>query len=173
MELKAQIKDQLLKNKKEELQKEIDLNKNLKEVNCYYLFEQKDTTVENFVKELKDQGIKLNTLDISKHPHVLHVVGMRTRLVLEVNDEFIVLGREFSNPRIAIQILRNLAHPDFVMPPYNVRIIEALKNLNFNINKRFSNVNQQLLPITKLMGDISKDYEEERKANTKKEKKGA
>ena len=65
--------------------------------------------------------------------------------------------------------VRHFANPDYVNPPFEARLLESIKNLNQNISKTFQGMNRQLAPISKLMNDIMKDVEKEKKPIKKSE----
>ena len=75
-----------------------------------------------------------------------------------------VQGRDFQNPQQCINILHHLASPDFVSPSIEMKTLESLKNLSFNMSKSIQNLNRQLNPIIKLLNSLR---EEEEKPTTK------
>jgi glutaredoxin len=167
MELKEQIKGELFKQKEEKLKKEKELNSKLKKITLYTL--AKNTVCENYKKTYNEMGIKFEEKDITIYPVVSSTVQINSVPVISVNDNYLVHGRDFHSPQQSIGAVRHFANPDYVNPPFEARLLESIKNLNQNISKTFQGMNRQLAPISKLMNDIMKDVEKEKKPIKKSE----
>jgi glutaredoxin len=159
MELKEQIKGELFKQKEEKLKKEKELNSTL----------AKNTACENYKKTYNEMGIKFEEKDITIYPVISSTVQINSVPVISVNDNYLVHGRDFHSPQQSVGAIRHFANPDYVNPPFEARLLESIKNLNQNISKTFQGMNRQLAPISKLMNDIMKDVEKEKKPIKKSE----
>tara|TARA_B100001113_G_C20946913_1_gene551347 strand:- start:53 stop:577 length:525 start_codon:yes stop_codon:yes gene_type:complete len=165
MELKEQIRSQLVKNKEIELQKEIEQNSKLEGIEVYT--NPENPTVKSYIEDFDAKGLKYTLKNIGEHISIYAVVGTNTHMVLKANNEHIVMGRDFHSPKAAIQILRNIAHPDFIAPDNATRTVEMLKNMNMTINKKIGQLQNSLQPVIKLMQDLAKEEEEIKKEEKK------
>ena len=158
MDLKTQIKGELIKQKEEKLQKEKEINSNLKEITLYT---GKDNPIcKSFKKYYTENGIKFKEKDISLHNEIVAIVQNNQVPVIFVNDNYLVMGRDFQNPQQSIGAIRHFANPDYVTPPLNQVLLQSIKNLQFGLNKSIGNLNRQLQPIVKIMNELSKEDEQ-------------
>jgi hypothetical protein len=171
MELKEQIRGELVKQKEEKLQKEKEINSKLTEVTLYMvpnMPNQKNPMTSNLKKYLTDNGVKYNEKNITIHPEIRSIVQIPAQVVGVVNGNYIVHGRDFQNPQQLVGLLRFLASPDYVAPSDpNEVLTQSIKNLSNNIGKQFQNLMRTLQPMLKVMNDLSKEMEEEKKETKK------
>ena len=169
MELKEQIKGELLKQKEEKLKKEKELNSKLKEITVYSIVNEKFVVGKNLISYLKDNGINFQEKDISTYPEIRALIQVPAQIVVVVNNNYIVHGRDFQTPQQLVSILRFVASPDYVAPSdSNEFVIQSIKNLTQNINKQFQGLARTLQPVLKVMNDIQKELEEEKVENEQK-----
>ena len=160
MDLKAQIKGELIKQKEEKLQKEKEINSNLKEITLYT---KKDNPIcESFKKFYTENGIKFEEKDISLHNEVTAIVQNNAVPVIFINDNYLVQGRDFTNPQQSINAIRHYANPDYVVPPFNQVLLQSIKNLQFGLNKSLGNLSRQIQPIVKVMNELAKEENEQK-----------
>ena len=159
--LKDLVRDDLKELKEKERQERIEKNKKLTEVTVYT--KNNNPTCKNLLTILKQEGIKFIEKDIDIYPAILATVQMNSVPVVFINDNYLVHGRDFQNPNQCINILQHLANPDFVNPSNDVKMIESIKNLNFNISKSMQNLNRQLQPIVQLLNSLREEEKEENK----------
>ena len=166
MELKEQIKGELLKQKEEQIKKQKEANSKLKEITIFT--KPNDRVCENYIKFYKEQGIKFKEKNVSIYNEVVSIVGTSSFPIIFINDNYLVHGREFSSPLQSLNAIRHFANPDYVIPPFEQKLIESIKNLQFNVGKSFQNLGRQLQPIVKIMNELAKEEnEEENKKNSK------
>ena len=157
MELKEQIKQELLNQKEEEKNKNIEENSKLKE---FTLFTKPDNVIcKNYIKFYKEQGLKFIEKDITLYSEVISTVQLNTVPIILVNDNYLVQGRDFTNPQQSINSIRHFANPDYINPSFELKLQESIKNLNFSMSKQFQNLNRQLQPIVKIINELSKEDE--------------
>ena len=125
MDLKAQIKGELVKQKEEKLQKEKEINSNLKEITLYT--GKNNPVCENYKKYYTENGIKFKEKDISLHNEVTAIVQNNAVPVIFINDNYLVHGRDFQNPQQSTGAIRHFANPDYVNPPFGSIIHEGKK----------------------------------------------
>ena len=160
MELKEQIKGELLKQKKEKLQKEIEFNSKLKEI---ILYTRPDTPIsKNYIKYYKEQGINFKEKDLNLHNEIVATVQLNSFPIIFVNDTYLVQGRDFQSPPQSINAIKHYANPDYVTPPLNQVLLQSIKNLQFGINKGLGNLTQQLQPIVKIMNELAQEESEQK-----------
>mgnify|MGYP001303120715 CR=1 FL=1 len=168
-ELKDQIRGELTKQKEEKLQKEKDLNKNLKEITFYAIKDEGNIMVKNFRKFFKDNEIRFQEKDILIHQEIRAIVQVPAQMVVVVNGIYLVHGRDFNNPQQLIGALRFVASPDYVIPSDSTEVVlQQLKNLSSNIGKQFQGLMRTLQPMLKVMNDLQKEMEEDNKETSKK-----
>ena len=160
MDLKAQIKGELVKQKEEKLQKEKEINSNLKEITLYT--GKNNPVCENYKKYYTENGIKFKEKDISLHNEVTAIVQNNAVPVIFINDNYLVQGRDFTNPQQSINAIRHYANPDYVVPPLNQVLLQSIKNLQFCLNKSLGNLSRQIQPIVKVMNELAKEENEQK-----------
>ena len=163
MELKEQIKKELLDQKEKKQKLLIEQNSKLKEIT---LFTKPEHPIcKNYIKYFTENGIKFKEKDITKYPEVISTVQLSTAPIIQVNKEYLVHGREFNNPQQCTNVLRHFANPDYIVPSSEIRLIESIKNLNSNIGKQFQNLNRQIQPIVKILNQLAEEEKNEQKNN--------
>ena len=160
MDLKEQIKGELIKQKEEKLQKEKEINSNLKEITLYT--GKNNPVCESFKKFYTENGIKFEEKDISLHNEVTAIVQNNAVPVIFINDNYLVQGRDFTNPQQSINAIRHYANPDYVVPPLNQVLLQSIKNLQFGLNKSLGNLSRQIQPIVKVMNELAKEENEQK-----------
>ena len=167
MDLKEQIKGELIKQKEEEAKKQIEINSKLKEIILYCIPD--NPICKSYKDYYTANGIKFSEKDINLYPEV--PAGVQTRMVpvILINDEYLVHNREFQGAAQSIGALRHFAHPDFVSAPDNIQLKEKLKNMQFQFNKQFQQLNRSLQPIIKVMSDLQKEIKAEQAPNKSKQ----
>ena len=155
MELKEQLKEELLKQKEEKRKLDIKINSNLKEIILYT--KPNDSLCDNYKKFYNEQGIKFKEKDINLSLSIFTVVGNNRVPIIFINDEYLVHGRDFQSPAHSINALRHFANPKYKIPSFEHRLIESLKNLNYSLFKNMGNLNKQIAPITKIMNELAQE----------------
>ena len=166
MELKEQIKGELLKQKEEKKQKSIEENSKLQKITLYT--KPNNTLCENYKKVYTENGIKFEEKNINEHKNVISIIQSPQVPVIFINDNYLIQGRDFQSPQQSIGAIRHYADPKYVIPSFEEKTIELLKNINFGLNRNFQALSRQLSPINKLMVELSKEENEEKnKKNSK------
>ena len=167
MELKEQIKGELLKQKEEKQRLAKEQNSKLITVNLYT---KKDNPLcENYKKAFDENGIKYIEKNIDDHKVILSTIQIGATPVIEVNGTYIVHTRDCQNPTQCINILRHFASPDFVKPDPQEYLLETIKNMNHNFYKQFQQIHRSLKPVISVITQIHKEIEAE-KINEKENK---
>jgi len=155
MELKEQLKKELLKQKEEKLQKEKEINSKLKKIILYT--KSNNSLCESYKKLYNEQGIKFEEKDLDLHNEVAATVQLNAFPIIFINDNYLVHGREFNAPQQSVNAIRHFASPDYVIPSSNQKLIESIKNLQLSLNRSLGNLNRQLQPVIKVMNELSKE----------------
>tara|TARA_R110002051_G_scaffold301411_1_gene369240 strand:- start:320 stop:724 length:405 start_codon:yes stop_codon:yes gene_type:complete len=99
-------------------------------------------------KSLTESSIKFTEIDIIEYKDVWNgVIDLTANSVtptIEINNEFLLPGRDFVNPQDLIEIISNFKESQY---DENRRVLELVKTLNYNIFSAFnrlSNVLQQI-----------------------------
>ena len=167
MELKEQIKQELLNQKEEKRKKAIEENSKLKEITLYTSQNTKQLC-ENYKKFFTDNGIKFTEKDINTYGEVLSTIQMNPAgPVIQVYDSYLIHGREFTNPQQCISVLKHFANPDYVTPKMEAKIHESIKNLSNGVGKALSQINRQLMPIARVMNQLAQEEKNEKAKNPK------
>ena len=133
-ELKDLVRQDLNKIKEEEIKKEKEINSKLKEVDLYWTSKSGSTLHTLYTKYFDENGIKYNLKEIHDHPEVSSLVMGFATPIIAVNGEYLVYGRDFTTPMQSINALRHYASPDYVNPPFEQKLLESIKNLQFSVN---------------------------------------
>ena len=109
-------------------------------------------------EELKKQNIKFLNKLTSEHTdewqQIVELTDIPTVPTIVYEDEYLVSGRDFSNPSHLANILKNYKKTKFDI---NRRTFEKLKTLNYNISVAFRTLDQTLKQIeTKINKDEHK-----------------
>ena len=109
---------------------------------------------ENLTKE----KIKFKEKDTLKNENewreIVSLTGMPTVPTILYDEEYLVAGRDFQNPEHIINILQTF--PDS-SHDYNIRTLERVKTLNYNMSVAFGKLDQLLRQIeTKINTDEHK-----------------
>ena len=99
-------------------------------------------------KSLTESSIKFTEIDIIEYKDVWNsVVGLTANPItptVEINNEFLLPGRDFVNPQNLIELISNFKESQY---SENRRILELTKTLNFNIFTAFNRLNAVLQQI--------------------------
>ena len=164
-DLKDLVRNDLNEIKEKERLKRIKEHSSLKEIILYTT--PNNVMCENYKKFFTSEGIKFIEKNIEDNKEVLATVQMAQYPIIYINENYLVHGREFMNPQSAIGAINHFANPNFVNPPVENRLIESIKNLNYNMSKSIQSLSRQLQPVVRIINQIA---EEEKKENEQKNK---
>jgi flagellar biogenesis protein FliO len=168
-ELKEQLKQELLDQKEKEVDKIKKENSKLKEIIVYT---KKDhPQIKQYTNYMDMYGIKYIEKDLGENLNIMDTVQMNSVCIIFVNEMYLVLGRDFTNPKQLNGILKRFADPEYVAPSIEVRTLEAIKNLSNNIQRSLQNINSQIqthiAPISQVMSELVKEEKKEQGKNPK------
>ena len=172
--IKKSLKNVLLKEMKDKKEEErlerVKANANLKEVIAYT---QSTCPYCNQMKEAMDQeGIKYTEREFTEFPNEWANVAEITQIpvfpTIKINEEYLVPRRDFQQIPQAIQRIVAMANPERISPSNELRMIEGLKTLNYNMSNAFSGMNNTLRPLQEFITNIQKELAEEETEETKK-----
>jgi hypothetical protein len=114
-------------------------------------------------------GIKYveKDLDEGENINIMTTIQMNSAPIVHVNGEYLAQGRDFQNPGQLANILQRVAHPDYVSPDFESRMVEGLKTLNFNVGKSIQNLQRTLQPIIKVMSQLAEEEKKEQAGKPK------
>ena len=153
MELKEQIIQELNEQKQKEQEQRKLVFSSLIPINFYC--RPGNPNCDGYRDFFKDNGIKFEEKDLGNHPEIMSTVQMNLVPIIEVNDIFLVVGRDFSSPQALSQKLPHIASSQWkksISP--EAEILETLKNLKHMLNRSFQQLNKNLAPITKVMNQM-------------------
>ena len=154
-DLKNLVRNDLNEIKEKETKKRIKEHSSLKEITLYTTPD--NPVCENYKKHFTSEGIKFVEKDIKDNKEVLTTVQMSQIPIIHINENYLVHGREFMNPQQSVGAIKHFANPDFINPPFEDRLIESIKNLNFSMGRNIQNLNKQLQPIIRIMNQLSEE----------------
>jgi len=161
IDLKDQIKENLLSQKRKEQAERILVNSSLIPVTVYT--QKTNPACDATLKYFKENGIKFKEEEVT--PAIQAIVQVRSVPIISVNGFNLVQGRDFSNPQSCANMLLHVAKPGFVSPPFESAMIEAMKNLGFKLNQQISQIQRQLAPVVKIMNQIAAEDKKDAKKN--------
>ena len=165
-DLKQQVIADLNKNKEIELKKEKKENAKLTKVTLYV--KPENAMCKRLIQEFKDKNIKFKEVEIGMHSEVLSTVQIGQVPIVHVNNNYLVMGREFQTAEQCVKAIKFFAHPEYIVPDPISKLTESIKNLNNNLSKSMQNLARQIQPITKIMNEIA--AEEKAEENEEKNK---
>ena len=99
-------------------------------------------------EELEKKGILFINMDTSEHraawEDIINLTGIPSVPTIECGDDFLVPGRDFTNPAHLINIIENYREQNY---KYERRALERVKTLNYNIFQAFQNLDKLLKQI--------------------------
>ena len=159
--LKKQIKQELLDQKQKELEQKQKVFSSLKKINLYC--SDKNPMCGNYSKFLEENKIEFDKKDFDLS--IASILGTWTQPAVSVNGVNLVVNRDFSNPQQLSQQLLTVANQDYVLPPFEVRIEEQLKNQFNALKQHITNLNRMISPIAKTLSSIQSEIDTEEKPN--------
>ena len=161
MELKEQIKQELLEKKEQERLERVKANSKLNEV---VLLTDNSPYCDTIKKELDQEGIKYkeetNQEEINK---AIAITNLNTFPMVYVSGVYLVSRRDYNNPQQLIQGITHLAKPDFKNPTSDLKVIEHIKTVQFHLWQKLNQLESKLNPINKFIQNIEKEIIEEDK----------
>ena len=168
---KTKIKDSLknvfineLKDKKEtERLERVKANADLKEVTIYTHKDQQQC--KQFTDALTNDGIKFIEKEQSEYLNEYNQFMSTTNMggfpAVIVNDNYLVMRRDFQNAQQLIQAIQYLGDPNFIKPNSEKSLVEQLKTSNYNLMMRLNQLSQQITPIITFVQNLEKQLAEE------------
>ena len=161
--LKNKFIDELKGKKETERLERVKANSNLKEVTVYtqstcpYCKQMKD--------EMDQEGIKYVEKEFTEFPEEWSGVSEITQIpvfpTIKIDDEYLVPRRDFQQIPQGIQRIVAMANPKRPILSNEIRMIEGLKTLNYNMSNAFQQMGNTMKPLQEFIGNIQKELQEE------------
>ena len=153
-----------MKDKKEtERLERVKANANLKEVTIYTDIKQQHC--KQFTDLLSSEGIKFIEKEQTKYPSEYNQFVATTNMggfpAVIVNNNYLVIRRDFQNPQQLIQAIQHLGNPNFQNAPLEKTTLEVLKTSNYNLMMRINQLSQQINPLITFITNLQKELEED------------
>jgi glutaredoxin len=160
MELKEQIKQELLEKKEQERLERVKANSKLKKVNLL----TNGTPYCNTIKEQLDQeGIKyLEKSDKKEIDKAVAITNLNMFPMVNINDVYLVNGRDFTNPQQLVQGITHMANPNYENPSSDLKTLEHIKTVQYHLWQKLNRIEQSLNPITGFITNLQKEIAEEK-----------
>ena len=108
--------------------------------NCGYCKTVKDA--------LNKENIEFEEKLINEHSNEWHKINSLTNMAITptiyYKENYFIPGRDFPNPQVLINILRNFSYPDDISL---FKVLENMKTLNYNMATAFGRLDQLLRQI--------------------------
>ena len=165
MELKEQLKQELLSQKEKERLKRVESNKNIPELIIYS--EGKDSPVSSGITKFFDnEGIKYiektRVDDVDEVSRAVSNTNLNSLPIIFVNETYLVFKRDWSNANQLIQNIKYVTSPNYKAPNINEGLVEWLKTSNYRLFTRINQLEQKLAPMIKVMADLAKEENEQK-----------
>ena len=161
--LKDKFRDELTEQKEKERLERVKANANLKEVTIYTHKDQQHC--KQYIDTLTNEGIKIIEKEQSEYLDEYNKFVATTNMggfpAVIVNDNYLVMRRDFNNVQQLIGVIQFLGDPNFVNPNSEKSIIEQLKTSNYNLMMRINQLSQQINPIVNFITNLQKELEGE------------
>ena len=86
---------------------------------------------------------------------MIAITNLNAYPTIEVNGNYLVFKRDFSNPQQLINAIKFFANPEFQNPSFEDRMIEQTKTHSFNIWTKINNLEQQLRPVINFITNLN------------------
>tara|TARA_B100000287_G_C20238361_1_gene625083 strand:+ start:86 stop:619 length:534 start_codon:yes stop_codon:yes gene_type:complete len=163
--LKDKFRGELTEQKEKERLERVKANANLKEVTIYTHKDQQHC--KQYIDALTNEGIKFIEKEQSEHINEYNQFAATTNMggfpAVIVNDNYLVMRRDFNNVQQLIGAIQFLGDPNFVNPNSEKTLIEQLKTSNYNLMMRINQLSQQINPIVSFITKLQKELAEEEK----------
>ena len=161
--LKDKFRDELTEQKEKERLERVKANANLKEVTIYTHKDQQHC--KQYIDTLTNEGIKIIEKEQSEYLDEYNKFVATTNMggfpAVIVNDNYLIMRRDFNNVQQLIGVIQFLGDPNFVNPNSEKSIIEQLKTSNYNLMMRINQLSQQINPIVNFITNLQKELEGE------------
>ena len=161
--LKDKFRGELTEQKEKERLERVKANANLKEVTIYTHKDQQHC--KQYIDTLTNEGIKIIEKEQSEYLDEYNKFVATTNMggfpAVIVNDNYLVMRRDFNNVQQLIGVIQFLGDPNFVNPNSEKSIIEQLKTSNYNLMMRINQLSQQINPIVNFITNLQKELEGE------------
>ena len=111
-------------------------------------------------KSLTESSIKFTEVDIIEYKDVWDGVKSLTAIpttpTIEINNEFLLPGRDFFNPENLIEIISNFKESSY---SENRRTLELIKTLNYNTYTAFNRLSSILQQIENKLNTEENEHE--------------
>ena len=162
MELKEQIKKELLENKEQERLKKVEANSKLDKI---ILLDNGTPYGENIKKHLDQEGIQYDLKTLKDNPDDINKASTITNLgmfpMVYLKDIYLVNQRDFQNPQQLVQAIQHFANPNFKNINSDIKSIEYLKTVQYNIWSKLNALENKLNPVLNLINKLSEEIKEE------------
>jgi len=171
MATKTKIKDSVknlfikeLTDKKEvERLERVKANANLQEVTIYTSKDQQHC--KQYIDFLTNEGIKFIEKEQSEHVNEYNQFVATTNMggfpTVIVNDNYLVMRRDFQSPQQLVGAIQFLGNPDFINPNSEKSLIEQLKTSNYNLMMKLNQLSQQITPVITFIQNLEKQLAED------------
>ena len=164
--LKSKFIGELKDKKEEERLERVKANANLKEITIYTHKDQQHC--KQYIDFLTNEGIKFiekeQSKNLKEYNQFVSVTNMGGFPGIQIDNNYLVNGRDFQNPQQLIQTIQFLANPDFKRPSLDIVTIEHLKTANYHLMMRINQLSQQLTPVNNFITTLEKELKEEEKS---------
>ena len=161
--LKDKFRGELTEQKEKERLERVKANANLKEVTIYTHKDQQHC--KQYIDTLTNEGIKIIEKEqseyLDEYNNFVATTNMGGFPAVIVNDNYLVMRRDFNNVQQLIGAIQFLGDPNFVNPNSEKSIIEQLKTSNYNLMMRINQLSQQINPIVNFITNLQKELEGE------------
>ena len=161
--LKDKFRGELTDKKETERLERVKANANLKEVTIYTHKDQQHC--KQYIDTLTNEGIKIIEKEQSEYLDEYNKFVATTNMggfpAVIVNDNYLIMRRDFNNVQQLIGAIQFLGDPNFVNPNSEKSIIEQLKTSNYNLMMRINQLSQQINPIVNFITNLQKELEGE------------
>ena len=164
MNVKEQIRKELLNQKEVERQQRIEENSKLTKITLYTRGE--DDKIGKSYKEQYDKiGIKYTEKDLNTYPEISYTIGQPSSPVIEINGNYLVHGREFQSPMQSLGLIKFYASPDYIKPVFESKLDNDLKNIAHGLVKGMQQLQKQIAPVLKILNSLAEEENTDAKKN--------
>ena len=160
-DLKEEIKSVIIDTKEKEIEAKKAVFMGLKKITFY-------CAEENPMCKRYTDSFEQNMIKFEQKPMdatFAAIINSYNQPAVNVNGVNLVVHRDFTSPEQLNSTLLHVANPAFILPPFETRMEESIKNQFFGLRKIIQNLSRVVNPMAKMLAGLENEVKEEEKGN--------
>ena len=156
-DLKEEVKSYVLDTKQKEKEAKQLVFMGLKKINFYC--NEENPLCKRYIEVFEENKIKFEQKPMDAE--YASIVNTYNQPVINVNGVNLVVSRDFTTPEQLTSTLLHVANPNFILPPFETRMEESIKNQFHGLRKMIQNLSRSIHPMARMLAGLEKEVREE------------